>query len=93
MTSLEIAEVTVKQHAHVMRDIRTLIDKINESTSGLVDCSEEYNRGDRTQYKYLSVKTQGAILDWCFGKQNTSSYLIENSTTRTLREKKEVCMS
>lgn len=41
MTSLEIAEVTGKQHAHVMRDIRTLIDKINESTSGLVDFSED----------------------------------------------------
>ena len=40
MTSLEIAEVTGKQHAHVMRDIRVLIDKINESTSGLVDCRE-----------------------------------------------------
>lgn len=80
MTSLEIAEVTGKQHAHVMRDIRTLIDKINESTSGLVDCSEDYHRGDRTQYKHLSDKTQGAILDWCFGKQNTSSYLIESST-------------
>ena len=36
MTSLEIAELTGKQHAHVMRDIRALIDKINESTSGLV---------------------------------------------------------
>lgn len=80
MTSLEIAEVTGKQHAHVMRDIRTLIDKINESTSGLVNCSEDYHRGDRTQYKYLSNKTQVAILDWCFGKQNTSSYIIESST-------------
>ena len=80
MTSLEIAEVTGKQHAHVMRDIRVLIDKINESTSGLVDCREDYHRGDRTQYKYLSDKTQAAILDWCFGKQNTSSYIIESST-------------
>ena len=80
ITSLEIAEVTGKQHAHVMRDIRVLIDKINESTSGLVDCREDYHRGDRTQYKYLSDKTQAAILDWCFGKQNTSSYIIESST-------------
>lgn len=80
MTSLEIAEVTGKQHAHVMRDIRALIDKINESTSGLVDCREDYHRGDRTQYKYLSNKTQVAILDWCFGKKNTSSYIIESST-------------
>lgn len=74
MTSLEIAEVTGKQHAHVMRDIRTLIDKINESTSGLVDFSEDYHRGDRTQYKHLSDKTQSSILDWCFGKQNTWAY-------------------
>lgn len=88
MTSLEIAEVTGKQHAHVMRDIRTLIDKINESTSGLVNYSEDYHRGDRTQYKYLSNKTQVAILDWCFGKQNTSSYIIESSTYKDTKGEK-----
>lgn len=80
MTSLQIAEVTGKQHAHVMRDIRAMIDNINksnESTSGLVD--EPYHRSDRTQYKYLSEKTQNVILDFCFGEKESQYKILESS--------------
>lgn len=76
MSSLQIAELTGKQHAHVMRDIRKMVEtisKANESTSGLVD--SEYHRGDRTQYKYLSERTQNTLLDFAFGK-NVSQYQI-----------------
>lgn len=38
MTSLEIAKLTNKNHAHVMRDIRNMLSNLgNESTFGLVD--------------------------------------------------------
>lgn len=38
MTSLEIADITGKNHAHIMRDIRTLLDQgVNESNFGLVN--------------------------------------------------------
>lgn len=42
MTSLEIAEITGKKHAHVMRDIRSLIEQgINGSNFGLVNYKDK----------------------------------------------------
>ncbi len=83
MTSLEIAEVTGKSHSHVMRDIRNIIKQINQSTSGLVipdDVKDDYHRGDRTQYKYLSEKTQNILFDFCFNNNTGSKYIIRESS-------------
>lgn len=80
MSSLQVAEITGKQHSHVMRDIRNMVDNIrkgNESTSGLVGL--EYHRGDRTQYKFLSEQTQNIILNFAFG-DNSSQYQIGESS-------------
>lgn len=42
MTSLEIANITGKNHAHVMRDIRALLDQgVNESNFGLVNYKDK----------------------------------------------------
>lgn len=80
MSSLQIAELTGKQHAHVMRDVRKMVEtinKANQSTSGLV--GTDYHRGDRTQYKFLSERTQNAILDFAFGKNASQYQIIEAS--------------
>lgn len=45
MTSLEIAELTGKQHQHVMRDIRTLLDQgVDASNFGLTSYTDKSNR-------------------------------------------------
>lgn len=45
MSSLQIAEITGKQHAHVMRDIRTLLDQgVAESNFGLGSYSDANNQ-------------------------------------------------
>lgn len=83
MTSLQIAEVTGKQHAHVMRDIRNMVDSISQSTSGLADIKEtksDYYRSDRTQYKYLSEKTQGILMNLFDANSPSNGYVIEEST-------------
>ena len=79
MSSLQIAEATGKQHSHIMRDIRKMVEKINDSneaTSGLVGSG--YHRGDRTQYKYLSEETRKYILDFAMGKSNSQYQITES---------------
>lgn len=45
MSSLQIAELTGKQHAHIMRDIRTLLDQgVGESNFGLSSYKSEQNK-------------------------------------------------
>lgn len=97
MTSLQIAEVTGKQHSHVLRDIRKMVDNINQSTSGFV--GSDYHRGDRTQYKYLSEETQDAILNFAFGEGKsryevtTSSYTDSKGEKRTMYNlNKKACL-
>ena len=79
MTSLEIAEVTGKQHSNVMRDIRSMVDNIKGKFTS--ELAADYHRSERNQYKYLSDKTADYLLN--FGKtgnKEIGGYEITEST-------------
>jgi anti-repressor protein len=77
MSSREIAVLTGKEHKTVMRDIRNLIDNLNKNNGNtsvpVEEIQKDYHRGDRTQYKYLSEKTQDIIFNFCFNNGNNIS--------------------
>lgn len=65
MTSLEIAEHTGRQHAHVMRDIRVMEaawEKVNQSKFGLTYYTDQWNRQQpmyelsKTECLYIATK-------------------------------------
>ena len=60
LSSLQIAEITGKQHAHVMRDIRNLLEQgVDESNFGLTSYTDCY---DRQQACYQLTKKGCLIL-------------------------------
>lgn len=63
MTSLEIAEVTGKQHAHVMRDIRSLIKQgVNESNFGLILRISKLGNGRERNDPYYQLTPKGCLI-------------------------------
>lgn len=65
LTSLEIAEMVGREHAHVMRDIRTIINHLgDESKSGLVEYFIEstYRGGNGQQRPCFNLTKKGCEL-------------------------------
>lgn len=63
MTSKEIAEITGKQHSHVMRDIRSLLDQgVSESNFGLSSYKQEQPNGGSKDVPMYVLTKKGCLI-------------------------------
>lgn len=63
MSSLEIAELTGKQHAHVMRDIRSLLTQgVSQSNFGLSSYKQPQPRGGYKELPCFELTKKGCLL-------------------------------
>ncbi len=63
ITSLEIAEVTGKQHSHVMRDIRSILKQgVSESNFGLSSRKQPQPNGGCKEIHFYSLTPKGCLI-------------------------------
>ena len=63
MTSLEIAEVTGKKHAHVLRDIRNLLGQgVSESNFGLSSYQQKQPNGGTKEVTMYKLTPKGCLI-------------------------------
>ena len=63
MTSLEIAEVTGKQHSHIMRDIRKLLEQgVSESNFGLTSYRQAQPNGGSKDVPMYQLTKKGCLI-------------------------------
>lgn len=61
MTSLDIAELTGKEHKNVMRDIRNEIQELGEEISQLIFEQSEYTNERGKKYPCYKIGKEGAM--------------------------------
>jgi phage regulator Rha-like protein len=63
MTSVEIAEVTGKKHAHVLRDIRNLLGQgVSESNFGLSSYQQQQPNGGVKEVTMYELTPKGCLI-------------------------------
>jgi hypothetical protein len=63
MSSLEIAELTGKQHAHIMRDIRSLLTQgVSQSNFGLSSYKQPQPRGGYKELPCFELTKKGCLI-------------------------------
>lgn len=63
MSSLEIAELTGKQHAHVMRDIRNLLEQgVSQSNFGLSSYKQPQPNGGYKEVACYNLTKKGCLI-------------------------------
>ncbi|MDC2381293.1 phage regulatory protein/antirepressor Ant [Bacteroides ovatus] len=63
MSSLEIAELTGKQHAHIMRDIRSLLaQEVSQSNFGLSSYKQPQPRGGYKELPCFELTKKGCLI-------------------------------
>ena len=63
MSSLQIAEVTGKNHAHIMRDIRNLLEKgVSESNFGLSSYKQKQPNGGTRDVAMYELTPKGCLI-------------------------------
>lgn len=95
MSSLEIAEITGKRHDHVVRDIRNLVEKINQlrfergnnsndqtnqPKFGVVDNTTGNQRDTKFDSKFSSTAAEGEVLNFHTGNDDCTSYIVRSES-------------
>jgi phage regulator Rha-like protein len=101
MSSLEIAEITGKRHRNVMRDIRNLVEKINQLRSESANNSDNKiaqlkfelgsnvtgNQHDtKPNSKYSATTAEDDVLNFYTGNNGCTNYIVRSGSYKDANE-------
>lgn len=86
MTSLEIAEVTGKNHGHVLRDIRNMIKNLNANQENIDFVYDSEKKLKSLKYISLPVDVANIMLDKYKGLSRVPNRLQEEAALKTIEQ-------